>query len=180
MRYAPPKPEKVGNPIITLHREENVDDKAVLEFLLLQIRRILTSIGLSGEFLIHPRTAKRIQEYGLQHLVEKPLMARDVLRYRETLIKIATAPFIITDSGGLQEEACILKTPCYTLRKTTERPETIDCGANVLLGIDDPFSTFVASYSGELTGSWVSPFGDGTAGYKIAKVCKEWIEVTER
>ena len=80
------------------------------------------------------------------------------------------ARLILTDSGGVQEEACIIGTPCVTLRENTERPETIDVGANCLGGIS--YDTIRRSVGTMLTmnGRWPNPFGDGKAGERIAEL----------
>ena len=84
-----------------------------------------------------------------------------------------SARLIFTDSGGVQEEACILQVPCVTLRDNTERPETLEVGANILAGA-------VADNILECTGmmlkkdrSWSNPFGDGRAAKRIVKIVTE-------
>jgi len=77
---------------------------------------------------------------------------------------------VITDSGGVQEEACILKTPCITLRDNTERPETIEAGGNVLTGDDPSRITKAAAKMINKKRDWKNPFGDGKAGERIMDV----------
>ena len=74
---------------------------------------------------------------------------------------------ILTDSGGLQEEGCILGTPCVTLRDNTERPETVTVGANVLAGTNTETIISFAEKMMNNTASWKNPFGDGDAAMKI-------------
>lgn len=83
---------------------------------------------------IHPRTKKRIREFGLEvpkgtELIEPP-------GFLKFLQLEANARLVLTDSGGVQEETCILKIPCVTLRENTERPETLEVGSNVLAGVN--------------------------------------------
>ena len=92
------------------------------------------------------------------------------------LQKICESKFILTDSGGLQEEACILGTPCYTLRKSTERPETVECGANLVLGVDEPAKIFKKSNLILTNKDWLSPFGDGHTANHIVKNSIEWLK----
>ena len=90
--------------------------------------------------------------------------------YLDFLILESNARLILTDSGGVQEEACILKTPCVTLRDNTERPETVEVGANVIVGCEpermvDGVETMLCVDS-----DWVNPFGDGKSSESILDV----------
>ena len=76
----------------------------------------------------------------------------------------------MTDSGGLQEETCILGVPCVTLRDNTERPETVTVGSNILAGTDPSKILESAKVMLVKEKKWVNPFGDGTSGLKILKV----------
>ena len=92
--------------------------------------------------------------------------------YMEFLDLEAQARLVLTDSGGVQEETCILNVPCVTLRENTERPETIEAGANMLAGTDPEK---IAEATREMLGSpraWRNPYGDGRAGEKIVGICK--------
>jgi UDP-N-acetylglucosamine 2-epimerase (non-hydrolysing) len=76
----------------------------------------------------------------------------------------------LTDSGGVQEESCILRVPCVTLRDNTERPETLDVGSNILAGVDpDRILGFVEKMM-PIVRDWQNPFGDGKAGEKIVRI----------
>lgn len=174
LRFKPASRERNGKVLITLHREENVDDPAILRNLLAQIGQIIDFAGKMGEFLVHPRTRKRIDDFGLWEALSGSIETRETVGYRDMLRKIFSADFLITDSGGLQEEACILGTPCYTVRKTTERPETVDCGANVVLGTEEPFSRFKANKIPE-GASWTSPYGEGDASDKIVSIAIDYL-----
>jgi len=107
-----------------------------------------------------------MNENNFWELIPSNVIVQETVYYRQMLKKIQEAEFVITDSGGLQEEACILGTPCFTLRKSTERPETVTCGANVILGVDNPAEIFIEHWPfPEKT--WEPPFGDGTAARQI-------------
>jgi UDP-N-acetylglucosamine 2-epimerase (non-hydrolysing) len=93
-------------------------------------------------------------------LVE-PLAFLDFLRLEDT------AAVVLTDSGGVQEEACVLETPCVTLRYSTERPETAFVGANVIAGLDPADVREAARLMLGKPGGWSNPFGDGTAAARI-------------
>jgi len=77
------------------------------------------------------------------------------------------ARLILTDSGGVQEESCILGTRCVTLRDNTERPETVEVGANILAGTNPDEIVRCTETMLQKVEGWTNPFGDGTAGKKI-------------
>lgn len=153
--------------LVTMHRAENVDVKERLSSVLEALRFISEKYSLPVIFPMHPRTAKMVKEYGLSLegiTVLKPL------GYLEFLQLEKHARVILTDSGGLQEEGCILGTPCVTLRDNTERPETVDVGANVLAGIDSRNILNCVSNISE-NGKWINPFGDGKTAYYVLSNC---------
>jgi UDP-N-acetylglucosamine 2-epimerase (non-hydrolysing) len=125
--------------LLTLHRPSNVDDPAILasivDFLTDELSRQLVLL-----WSIHPRTQKQLKAFGLW---EQVLRATDIvplepLGYHELLRLNMDAAVVLTDSGGIQEECCVLGTPCLTLRWNTERPVTLrqHGGAGVLVGND--------------------------------------------
>ena len=176
LRFKPKKIVKTKNILLTLHREENVDDNQILKHLLIQIEEILDHCDLNAEFFIHPRTKKRLDEFNLWSILSSRISIKSPLNYLGFLQKICESKFILTDSGGLQEEACILGTPCYTLRKSTERPETVECGANLVLGVDEPAKIFKKSNLILTNKDWLSPFGDGHTANHIVKNSIEWLK----
>jgi UDP-N-acetylglucosamine 2-epimerase (non-hydrolysing) len=91
--------------------------------------------------------------------------------YFEFLQLESSALLVLTDSGGVQEEACILGVPCLTLRENTERPETVDVGANILVGTDSDQIIQGVQQMINLEQSWNNPYGDGTAGRIIVTIC---------
>lgn len=116
--------------LLTLHRKENADSKEALE-------RILGAIGESGEKIIfpcHPRTRANIREFGIS--MPSNIKLIDPVGYMDMITLEKNAKKIITDSGGIQKEAYILKKQCITLRKSTEWLETVSEGWNVLVGAD--------------------------------------------
>ena len=82
----------------------------------------------------------------------------------------SNAKLVLTDSGGVQEEACILGVPCVTLRDNTERPETLDVGANLLAGTTPSKIVDKVKLMLNRHGGWENPFGDGSAGEQIVKI----------
>ena len=104
------------------------------------------------------------------------LIACEPLGYLEFLQLEENAKLIATDSGGIQEEACILGVTCITLRENTERPETIDAGANMLAGTDPLRISEAANKMMTRKPSWKSPFGDGNSGKRIIDIIKEKLQ----
>lgn len=115
--------------LLTLHRNENVENKERLKRTLQQLRK-LTSKKMVV-FPIHPHTRKSVRTFGLQKELEG-IKVIDPTNYVETLGLIRGASFVLTDSGGVQQEAALLGTPCVTIRTTTEWVETIERGVNFL------------------------------------------------
>lgn len=123
--------------IVTLHRPSNVDQENVLgpilHFLTEEVAGSMPVI-----WPIHPRTRKMLQQFGLWKITEacKNLILLHPIGYHEMLRLNMTGTIMLTDSGGLQEECCVLGTPCLTLRWNTERPVTLKehGGASVLVG----------------------------------------------
>jgi len=119
--------------VLTLHRPGNVDKKEILENLLDTLAEISKNIKIV--FPIHPRTKKMIDEFGLSEKLNN-FQIIEPLGYLDFLNLNSNAKLILTDSGGIQEEATILKVPCVTLRGETERPVTVEVGGSVVVGQD--------------------------------------------
>lgn len=119
---------------------------------------------------IHPRAKKRMQEFKLN---ADGFIIIDPVDYLSFLKLESNAKLVFTDSGGVQEEACILKVPCVTLRYNTERPETIDIGANIIAGTEPENILEKTKIMINKDNNWDNPFGDGKAGEKIVKIINE-------
>ncbi len=119
---------------LTLHRSGNVDNPHRLEKILLAIRQVSKFIKII--FVTHPHTAARLKQTGLDKIIKNHITQLPPLGYLEFLNLVYNARFVLTDSGGLQEEAAALKIPCLTLRENTERPVTVAEGTNTLAGTD--------------------------------------------
>ena len=120
--------------VLTLHRPSNVDDAIVLKGILESVRTISKNIPVI--FPVHPRTRERIHQFGLTSLLQNGVQICEPTGYLEFLNLMCGARFVLTDSGGIQEETTILGIPCLTIRKNTERPVTITDGTNVLVGVN--------------------------------------------
>jgi len=123
--------------LITLHRPSNVDDPQKLASLFQLLSSISQNIPLI--FPVHPRTRKNIEKFGLSDLLNKAprLSILEPLNYIRFMNLVFNCRFIITDSGGIQEETTYLGIPCLTMRPNTERPITIEQGTNRLCDIED-------------------------------------------
>jgi UDP-N-acetylglucosamine 2-epimerase (non-hydrolysing) len=164
--------EPNGYLMLTFHRSENVDAPERLERALEAFAAVIKETGLPMVFPVHPRTARRIQEFGLEKLAASIASLRRIepASYFDTLVLEKNAAGVLTDSGGLQEESCFFRVPCVTLRESTERPETLDIGANVLTGLDRTRILAAVHKQLESPRAWANPYGDGTTSARIADI----------
>lgn len=154
--------------LVTLHRPANVDRTERLRALV----DALAGLGRSTRVLfpVHPRTRARLAAGdGLERLERAGVTCVEPLGYLDFLSLESGAGMIVTDSGGLQEEAAALGVPCYTLRSSTERPITISQGTNTLIG-DDPAVIASLRPSGEPPAPCAIPLWDGRAAERVADV----------
>ncbi|HVO31763.1 MAG TPA: UDP-N-acetylglucosamine 2-epimerase (non-hydrolyzing) [bacterium] len=135
-KYASLGLARLGYAILTMHRPGNVDDRARLTRILAGLKDVCARIPVV--FPVHPRTAKRLEEFGLWEEVRgiSNLHLLEPQGYVDFLSLLDGARFAITDSGGVPEECTFLGIPCLTLRNTTERPATIAHGINHLVDDD--------------------------------------------
>jgi UDP-N-acetylglucosamine 2-epimerase (non-hydrolysing) len=119
--------------LVTIHRPSNVDEPEQLKMLLDVFNYLSKSRKVI--FPIHPRTLKNISAFGLNHIIEnnKNILFLEPLGYIDFLSLMKDADFIMTDSGGIQEETTALKIHCLTIRTSTERPITTEIGTNILV-----------------------------------------------
>jgi UDP-N-acetylglucosamine 2-epimerase (non-hydrolysing) len=160
--------------VLTIHREENVDNINNLKNLVESIK--LLSNHYSNNkiiFPIHPRTQNRLNMFKLNFFNNKNIIIIPPLGYLDFLKLLFNARIILTDSGGIQEEACILKVPCVTLRDNTERPETVFVGANKVVGTDPDSILNGIKIMMNVNKNWENPFGDGDTAKKIIQTINE-------
>ncbi len=161
--------------LVTIHRPSNVDNKDNLK----KIFNIFKSINkiqplLDIVFSIHPRTVKMIDKFRLNSNMEKinNLIITEPLGYLDFLNLTCNAAFILTDSGGIQEETTYLKVPCLTLRDNTERPVTVEMGSNVICNLNE--NRIVKNIKDILSGKFkrgkIPPLWDGKASERIVKI----------
>jgi UDP-N-acetylglucosamine 2-epimerase (non-hydrolysing) len=119
---------------VTLHRPANVDAPEALTRLMDAIGEVAKRVPVV--FAMHPRTSQRCRDFGIDLGQYPALQVVEPLGYHDSLRLTETAAFVLTDSGGLQEESTYFRTPCLTLRPHTERPVTITLGSNRLTDLD--------------------------------------------
>ena len=150
---------------VTLHRPCNVDSRVELSAVLTELRRIGSDMPVV--FPMHPRTRKMCSQLGLQTEGDHGLRIVDPLGYHDSLCLTEAARFVVTDSGGLQEESTWLRTPCLTLRPNTERPITITLGSNQLTSLARLSADIDALLAKPLRFGTIPPLWDGHAAERI-------------
>lgn len=167
-----------GKPYITLtvHREENVDNPEVLSELMETVIKLIDIYGIQVIFPVHPRTQKRLEmlDDTAKLINRQGLKMIQPIGYLKFLALLSKSLMVMTDSGGIQEESCILHVPCITLRKSTERQETIKIGANCVAGVKrEKILTFFKSIYEQRyeEKKWPIPYGDGRASKRIVETC---------
>lgn len=151
--------------LLTAHRAENVDDEVSFEQLLTGVAEFAERTGRTVIYPMHPRASAGLEESGLE--VPESVRTIEPLEFLDFLCLESEAALVFTDSGGVQEETCILGTPCVTLRYSTERPETVHAGGNCLAGLDPDDIVDAAETMLGKSGNWSVPFGDGNASKRI-------------
>ncbi len=119
---------------VTLHRPANVDERDNLAAIWTALKRLSRTIPVVCP--VHPRTRKKLEDFGLPSRSEEHFALLEPLGYQASLCLTENARVVLTDSGGLQEEATFFRTPCLTLRPNTERPVTVTIGSNRLTKIE--------------------------------------------
>ena len=156
--------------VATIHRERNTDDLDRLQ----TIVETLDDQPFPVVFPAHPRTKAALEE--LHWTADGSLQILDPLDYLDFLCLLSSARVVVTDSGGIQEEAAVLEVPCLTVRPNTERPETIEAGVNQL--------TTPADLNHRLTSTYENPdpmtghpdlYGDGSAGDHIVDALTNYL-----
>jgi UDP-N-acetylglucosamine 2-epimerase (non-hydrolysing) len=142
--------------LVTMHRAENVDVEARLRELVDALAHVHSHYGYPVVCSFHPRTRAMVEKFGID-------VQRSGLRFVEPLgffdfVRLEREAFcILSDSGTVQEEACILGVPNVTIRDVTERPETIECGSNVLVSCDAELIERLVHFVTERRGGWRPP-----------------------
>lgn len=157
--------------LATIHRPENTDDEERFANILEGFSRAKEELAVPVIYPVHPRALKIMADLPSHHL--RGVTVIEPLGYHDFLHLQANAGIIVTDSGGVQEEACILRVPCVTVRNNTERPETLEIGSNVLCPAEPKAMVEAVLDMIDKQREWSHPFGDGTAGRAIAQILLE-------
>jgi UDP-N-acetylglucosamine 2-epimerase (non-hydrolysing) len=156
--------------LVTLHRPSNVDSKDIL-WKIIRFLKVL-SLKIPIIFPVHPRTRKIIDAVGTDLLSNGKVQMVEPLRYKEFIALEKYPTFVLTDSGGIQEETTYFHVPCLTLRPNTERPITITQGTNELVSLENA----EAKASSILLGNWKQgktlERWDGNTAKRIVEVLK--------
>lgn len=164
--------------LMTMHRPATVDFKEGLMKLIEIIEFITKEMHLV--FPIHPRTTQKLEQFGLTERIRsnKKLILTEPLDYFSFQKLTAECKFVITDSGGIQEETTFRRIPCLTLRPNTERPSTITIGTNELVTFDVETvkSRIEAINNGTFKKGDIPPYWDGNSTQRILEVCMKLFE----
>lgn len=157
--------------LLTLHREENVDFRENLTDILKGIKLVAEAFDSEIIFPIHPRTKKMIRYFELNSFVNsiKKLRIIDPTGYLDFLAMLEGNRLVLTDSGGIQQESCILRVPCVTLRESTEWLETVQVGSNMVAGTKPNAILNRVKTMVNVKRSWRNPFGKDV-GRKIVDI----------
>jgi UDP-N-acetylglucosamine 2-epimerase (non-hydrolysing) len=158
--------------LVTLHRAALVDSPVLLTETLAALERVARKIPVV--FPMHPRTRARLEN--LQVSTDRVKIV-EPLSYPEFLSLETGATAVITDSGGVQEETTALKVPCFTFRDNTERPVTITCGSNMLLGLNPETLLDVPALLERRRPMEIPPLWDGSAGVRAARMIERSLGV---
>ncbi len=155
--------------VLTLHRPSNVDDPGVLKHLFGAFSEIAGRISLI--FPAHPRTLKNLKTFDIK-FDKKKIRITEPMGYLDFMSLYANAAFVMTDSGGIQEETTYMGIPCLTLRENTERPVTITEGTNILTGInaDNIIKEAAKILDGQIKKGRVPEKWDGRSAERIAGI----------
>ena len=152
--------------VLTLHRPSNVDDHDILQPLM----DIIGKINLPIVFPVHPRAKKNLMN--IKNISDRVMLV-DPLSYVDFMSLVLTSSYVISDSGGIQEETTYLGIPCFTLRTTTERPVTVTMGSNQLVNKDNLLEKVSSPRIGKIPPLW-----DGKTSTRIVSVLKNMFEVS--
>ena len=152
--------------VATLHRAENTDDPQRLAAIVDALARVGDPVVL----LAHPRLRHRAEEHGIR-LDAGSVVVADPLPYPQLVRAVMDSAGVITDSGGLQKEAFLLRVPCTTVRTETEWTETVDLGWNVLCS--DPADLAAAVTRPRPADTDAAPYGDGHAAERAVRALED-------
>ncbi|MEM7304063.1 MAG: UDP-N-acetylglucosamine 2-epimerase (non-hydrolyzing) [Pseudomonadota bacterium] len=158
--------------VLTMHRPSNVDNENVLSKIVSQLISVSKDCQLI--FPVHPRTRQKLSEFNLLTELEKisSIKLIDPLGYIQFMNLVTQSKFVITDSGGIQEETTYLGIPCLTLRDNTERPITISQGTNMLIKPEMLSSSINKVLSGSSKNRQCPELWDGKTALRVSNSLK--------
>ena len=167
--------EKDGYFLMTMHREENLDYESEVRNIVKGVLNVVEEFGYPIVFPAHPRTIKRLKELGLYDVLDRDerIMLMPAVGYIDFIALLSNARLVLTDSGGVQQEACILKVPCVTIHWATNWIETLMAGANTLVGSDPGLMVKGVARMLRVNRDWPSSFGKPGVGRRIAEILVE-------
>ncbi len=159
--------------VVTIHRPSNVDEREILGTLVDAMIRLSQNVPLV--FPLHPRTRKQLEGFGLFEKLKtcEGVTLLNPLPYIEFMSLVGQTAFVVTDSGGIQEETTYLGIPCVTLRENTERPITVSLGTNRLCSANVAASMSISASMEMARGAKIPPLWDGETAQRVTQsVCK--------
>lgn len=153
--------------LVSIHRQENVDNPKRFVNIIKGLQVIAKKYDMPVVYPIHPRSEKMAKKFKIRLdglLVVKPV------DYFSFLYLEKNAKLVLTDSGGVQEESCILQTPCVTLRDNTERPETVYVKANIVSGVIPKDIASCTEMMLKRKHTWKNPYGSGDSSKRIVQI----------
>ena len=158
--------------VLTIHREENTRNVNNLKKILEIMCKISKKTKYKIIFPTHPKTKKILNRISYD---KKKIESIEPMDYFSFLNLIKKSKLIVSDSGGVQEEACILKVPLITIRNSTERPETLEIGCNILSKLQDNMVYKHAMKILNRNIKWKNPYGNGNAALKSYNIIKDFL-----
>lgn len=162
--------------VVTLHRPGNVDEREALEAIMGALENVSRDVTLVWP--LHPRTRARLQSFGMMDTAARIAMLIEPQSYIPFMNLVSGAAFVITDSGGVQEETSYLGIPCLTLRPNTERPVTISHGTNELLDASRLYERVNNIRTNGVVQKGPPPLWDGQAASRIVSHLEKIFGIT--
>ena len=144
--------------LITTHRAENVDDKERLELIFKGLELVGEEYNMPLICSIHPRTKNRMERFNTR-IKNENIKLMEPFGFFDFVKLEMNAKLVLTDSGTVQEECCIFNIPTVTMRDTTERPETVECGSNIISGVNSQSILHCTKAMCEINTNWEYPIG---------------------
>lgn len=155
--------------VFTAHRQETVDKKETCLLLINCLNKLINEFPeYRIVYPIHPRSLKMLEKFDLE--IPQNILITETLSFFDFLRLQSNSKLIITDSGGIQEESCILNIPCVTIRRNTERPETVENGMNALVGLDSDKLAAKVQEMLDKKIKWKELFGEYGVGERIVNL----------